>query len=136
MTHDDDPQRASGNEDFRSECAPTWVCVGYVPSTRNCSTLGVMRIRGLVYALLCSCGGTQPHGVTASATTSEASSQELRPQLTAEGACITAVMVADGVERGPICTSAAAARGLTVIDLTDTWTPTLFAPTADGQLPS
>lgn len=40
-----------------------------------------------------------------------------------------------GREKGTLCASEAAARGLTIVDLTDTWTPTLFAPTGD-QVPS
>jgi hypothetical protein len=98
-----------------------------------------MTIRGPLYiALFASCGGAPKggSGVTSTAATSEASSQQLRAQVTAEGACVTAIVIVDGAEKGSICTSAAAAKGLVVVDLTDTWTPTLFAPTADGQVPS
>jgi hypothetical protein len=96
----------------------------------------MMRMRGLLYALVAACGGPTPHGVTASATRNEASSQELRPQLTAEGACVSAIVIEGGAEHGAMCTNAAIARGLAIVDLTDAWTPTLFAPTADGQVPS
>ncbi len=40
------------------------------------------------------------------------------------------VVVADGVERGATCSA-----GTTIVDLRDAWTPTLFAPGADGKAP-
>jgi len=97
----------------------------------------MMRTRGLLYALLLgSCGGsTGARGVTSSAQSSQASSQELRPQITAEGACVQVAVIDNGADRGQICSAIALAKGMTIIDLTDTWTPTLFAPT-DGQVPS
>ncbi len=42
----------------------------------------------------------------------------------------------NGVAHGSICAAQAMQRGLSILDLTDTWTPTLFAPTSDGQIPS
>jgi hypothetical protein len=45
-------------------------------------------------------------------------------------------LVAGGVERGAICVADAHARGLTIVDLTDAWTPLLFAPIAGGATPS
>ncbi|HEY5944032.1 MAG TPA: peptidoglycan-binding domain-containing protein, partial [Kofleriaceae bacterium] len=65
-----------------------------------------------------------------------ASSQQVRPQITAEGECVTAELVEGGVAKGPICVADAQGRGLTIVDLTDTWTPTLFQPTRDGQTPT
>ncbi len=87
----------------------------------------------MLYALLIGCGGA--HGsrsVTASATSSEASSQQLRPQITAEGTCVTVAMFDNGSEKGEVCASSAAEKGYTIVDLTETWTPTLLAPTSDG----
>ncbi len=40
-----------------------------------------------------------------------------------------------GREKGTACAADARAKGLTIIDLTDAWTPTLFAPTGD-QVPA
>jgi hypothetical protein len=42
----------------------------------------------------------------------------------------------DGVERGRVCKSEAAAQGLTVIDLADDWTPRVLAPQPDGETPA
>jgi len=56
--------------------------------------------------------------------------------VTADGECLNVTVMENGSERGTICATAARARGLTMIDLTDGWTPALFAPTADGQVPS
>ncbi|HET9992949.1 MAG TPA: peptidoglycan-binding domain-containing protein, partial [Kofleriaceae bacterium] len=99
----------------------------------------MMRTRGLLYALLIgSCGGsaTSPRGVTSSAQSSQASSQQLRAQITAEGSCIQVAVIDNGADKGQVCATIALAKGMTIIDLTDTWTPTLFAPAAEGQVPS
>jgi hypothetical protein len=99
------------------------------------------RRRALLYALLVGgCGGGHPRGVTAgapSAPSTQASSQQLHPQITvAEGSCVSVAVFEHGAAHGELCASAAAAKGFTIVDLTDTWTPTLLAPTAEGQLPS
>ena len=49
---------------------------------------------------------------------------------------VAAIIVEAGVDRAWICPDDARARGLTIVDLTDTWTPTLFAPAADGAAPT
>ncbi|MEO6771844.1 MAG: peptidoglycan-binding protein [Kofleriaceae bacterium] len=93
----------------------------------------------MLYALLIGgCGGSapSPRGVTSSAQSSEASAQQLRPQITAEGSCVQVEVIAHGADQGLMCATVALAKGLTILDLTDTWTPTLFAPTAAGQVPS
>lgn len=41
--------------------------------------------------------------------------------------CVTVAVFEDGEERGAICADDAASEGLTVIDLSDTWTPRVFA---------
>jgi hypothetical protein len=86
-------------------------------------------------ASLSSSGGRT---VSATKTTTRASTQQVRPAVVASpGECITAELVEGGKLRGPICVEDAQARGLTIVDLTDDWTPTLFArPTADGTLPA
>src|SRR5262249_17233978 len=115
-----------------------WVCSRYVPPSRNSFKLVVMRMRGLHYvALFGGCvGSANQRGVTSPATTAEASSQQIRPTVTADGTCVSATLVEGGVEKGSICVAAATAKGLAIVDLTDTWTPTLFAPTTalDGTL--
>jgi hypothetical protein len=99
----------------------------------------MMRTRGLLYALLIgSCGGsaTGPRGVTSSAQSSQASAQQLSPQITAEASCVQVAVIDSGADKGSLCATVALAKGMTIIDLTDTWTPTLFAPAAEGQVPS
>jgi hypothetical protein len=63
----------------------------------------------------------------------------MRPQitmLTSDGECVSVEVFADGKSRGAMCVADAVARGLTILDLTDEWTPTIFAPTRDGQTPA
>jgi hypothetical protein len=59
----------------------------------------------------------------------------VRPQITTEGECVTAELLENGAAKGAICVADALARGLTIVDLTDTWTPTLFRPARDGRVP-
>jgi hypothetical protein len=68
-------------------------------------------------------------------TTARASSQQLVPKLSADGECISVQLFENGEDKGPICIADAQARGLTVVDLTDQWTPTLFDP-VEGQAPT
>lgn len=93
-----------------------------------------MRIRGLLLLVLTSCGG-QPSHVTQLASSSQASAQEQHAGLQAEGGCVQVVIMDGGREKGTACAADARAKGLTIIDLTDAWTPTLFAPTGD-QVPA
>ena len=97
----------------------------------------MMRTRGFLYALLIgSCGGsTSPHGVTSLASSSQASSQQLRTEIATDASCMQVAIVEGGVDKGSVCTTVALAKGMTIVDLTDTWTPALLAPT-DGQTPS
>ncbi len=44
-------------------------------------------------------------------------------------------LIENGASKGPICVADAQARGLTVVDLSETWTPTLFQPTREGEAP-
>jgi hypothetical protein len=75
--------------------------------------------------------------VRASHPTTHGSTQKIVTPLTRSSEdCIPVVHFEQGKERGVICLQDARGRGLTVIDLTDAWTPTLFAPSADGQTPS
>jgi len=45
-------------------------------------------------------------------------------------------LVEGGKSKGAICVAEAHARGLTIIDLTDQWSPTLLQPTSDGLVPN
>ncbi len=87
---------------------------------------------------LASCAGPSQtrREVTATSTTARASTQTLRPTITTEGDCVKVEVYSDGKPAGPACIADAMARGLTVVDLTDNWTPTIFQPTADGQVPN
>jgi hypothetical protein len=98
----------------------------------------MMRGRAVLYALLIGgCGNSSnPRGVAAFSASSQASSQQLRAQITADGSCVKVAVIDNGADKGELCASAAIARGLTIVDLSETWTPTLFAPTSDGQVPS
>ncbi|HEY0254471.1 MAG TPA: hypothetical protein VGC41_23245, partial [Kofleriaceae bacterium] len=89
----------------------------------------------MLYALLIgSCGG--PKGTVASiAPSSQASSQEVSAKLTTDRRCAEVAVFEGGVAKGSVCATEVVAKGLTLVDLTDTWTPGLFQP-AEGQTPS
>jgi hypothetical protein len=93
-----------------------------------------MSIRGLLYIALSACAGQSPR-VTQSSSTSQASAQQQHVGVALEGGCVQVLVMDAGKEKGTSCASDALAKGLTIVDLTDTWTPTLFAPTGD-QVPS
>ena len=83
-----------------------------------------------MYVALSACAGHASH-VTQLAPSSQASSQQQHLALTTEGGCVQVTVMEAGREKGTLCATDAVARGLTIVDLTDTWTPTLFAPTGD-----
>jgi hypothetical protein len=76
-----------------------------------------------------------PRTVTSSSTTARASTQQVRSTITAEGECVSVELIENGASKGPICVAEAQARGLTVVDLGESWTPTIFQPTRDGIVP-
>ena len=87
-------------------------------------------MRWPLFAILSvSCGSVHAIATQSpSATTTAATSEVHAPELTAS--CPDAViLVEDGAERGAICPADAPARGLTVLDLADAWTPSLFTAT-------
>ena len=88
-----------------------------------------------LFALSCASRSSGHRTVRAPVTTAAASSQEIIPKLTSNGECISVELFEGGESKGAICVADAQARGYTVVDLTDEWTPTLFAP-ADGQTPN
>ena len=64
----------------------------------------------------------------------QASAEIARPGIAVETRCETVAMIEAGTER-TVCEADARARGLAIVDLTDKWTPAIFAP-SDGQVPS
>ncbi|MFT3693537.1 MAG: peptidoglycan-binding domain-containing protein [Kofleriaceae bacterium] len=93
-------------------------------------------MRGLLFGLLiASCGGPSARVSSEQSPSSQASSQEVRATMSTDGRCVTVNVFEGGVDRGAICATEAMAKGMTLVDLTDTWTPGLFQP-ADGQTPS
>jgi hypothetical protein len=93
-----------------------------------------MRTRGLLYIALSACAGQSAH-VTQLASSSQASAQQQHVGIATEGGCVQVVVVDAGKDKGTVCAAEAQQKGLTIVDLTDTWTPTLFAPIGD-QVPS
>src|SRR5512132_4435558 len=85
------------------------------------------------------CGTSGSQTVAASSVTEasgdyRASSSTTTPS---EAGCAEPAMILEaGRERGPVCPDAAAARGLTIVDLRDGWTPRLFAVQSDGSAPT
>jgi hypothetical protein len=77
---------------------------------------------------------------TASPTPSAQASVELATPTTTkttEAICADRVVVFEaGSEHGVLCPAEAEARKLTIVDLGDTWTPSLFAAQPDGKAPS
>ena len=62
----------------------------------------------------------------------QASARVLPGELDRDGRCI----MVETVDGGALCAADARGRGLTIVDLTDGWTPAMFAPAGDGQVPS
>ncbi|HET9627114.1 MAG TPA: L,D-transpeptidase [Kofleriaceae bacterium] len=95
--------------------------------------------RLVVAGTLIACSGSSPTRTAApSPAPSVQASVELRPPpapVIDAGCDEPAIVVEAGHERAAICPGDAAGRGLTVVDLRDAWTPSLFAG-ADGQVPS
>ena len=94
----------------------------------------------LFAVVLIGCAGSSTPPRTARTTgamspTAQASS-ELRfasRELATQVTCPDAALRIDGVL---VCPNEAKAQGLTILDLGDGWTPTLFAPQADGTVPN
>jgi len=91
-----------------------------------------MRRVVLVVAVV-SCGTPSPRNIS-SEPGSEAQ-QQPAPVAKQDAAC-NIVYVDRGVEHGLLCAADARAKGLTIVDLTDTWTPSLLAAGPAGELPS
>jgi lipoprotein-anchoring transpeptidase ErfK/SrfK len=98
------------------------------------------RARRALGALVIAGCSTSPSSQPATSSPSPApvtqASAELAPLAREAGCAEPLVAIAAGVERGTLCPADAEARGLTIIDLRDAWTPRLFAPQAGGVTPS
>jgi hypothetical protein len=99
-------------------------------------------MRGLMLAVgLLGCGSTN-RGVTALSPSAQASAERATASTesmtaSSEVTCADfAVRFEAGGERGRVCPADAKAHGLTVIDLGDNWTPALFAPGPNGEVPT
>jgi hypothetical protein len=103
--------------------------------SRDSVTLQEVRTRGLLYIALSACAGQPSPRVTQLAASSQASAQEQHIGITAEASCVQVTWFDAGRDQGALCAVDAQAKGLTIVDLTDVWTPTLFAPIGD-QVPS
>jgi hypothetical protein len=106
---------------------------------RAMETAGMLRVISGLVVVGCGAPPGAPQAAS-SPTPSAQASAELRrvaPVQTAETPCADpAVVLEAGVVRGLVCPADAAARKLTILDLGDAWTPTLFAPQPDGTAPS
>jgi hypothetical protein len=82
------------------------------------------------------CAGSGPVRPAAAVAPPATAESHGSPPPAVEAACEPAIVVENGREHGTVCPPDAAARGLTIVDLRDAWTPTLFAAGADGVAPS
>jgi hypothetical protein len=98
-------------------------------------------MRWLWFAIVAGCGSTSQGTVTTSSPTpsSQASAQlkmlptETLTQATCPGA---AILIENGDAKGVVCPDEAATKKLVIVDLSDAWTPRLFAPGTDGVAPA
>ncbi len=103
---------------------------------------GLLYIASILGASCVSSSGNRTVGLVSPTPEAGASSEHLGAQITSmtEARCpvgeAAVIAIVDGQERGAVCPTDAIAHHMTIVDLTDGWTPALFAPTADGQVPS
>ncbi len=90
-----------------------------------------------VLVVLAACSSTPKlGGVTAMATSAQASAEQRAARgerdTLADPSCADAVVrVEAATERGKVCASQAKELGLTIVDLSDRWTPTMFDPSGE-----
>ena len=95
-----------------------------------------MRRLGIVIGCAAGCAGV-PSAPAPAPARGGLVAETTGPAVAARPTCTDPVVLVEaGVERGPICVADATARGLTVLELADAWTPTLFAPDATGAAPT
>src|SRR5262249_10797147 len=68
-----------------------------------------------------------PPAATPSAAPAAAEPRAQKPFAPSRAGCEVVPVFADGEGNGSVCVEDAAANGLTVVDLSDTWTPRVFA---------
>lgn len=98
--------------------------------------LGRLGALGLLTLAIGGCPGTRGgDGPSASTSAAAPSAAPVAPPIEAKkpftpsrAGCETVPVFAAGAANGAVCVEEAAANGLTVIDLSDTWTPRVFAP--------
>ncbi len=80
-------------------------------------------------------GGSGARVVTSTRATQQASVERrfVATERTTQSPCVDPAVRLDGTS---VCPAEAAVQGLTIVDLRDAWTPTLFAPQPDGAAPS
>jgi hypothetical protein len=88
----------------------------------------------LVMGLSAGCGGATSESRAVQVQT-QASVQIVRSAVDVEGSCDAVVVIEGGAAHGTVCAADARAHGLAIVDLTDRWTPGIFAA-VDGQVPS
>jgi hypothetical protein len=95
---------------------------------------------GIVVGMLPGCSGSPAvRSAPAAVAPSVQASAELRgptPPIVDAACGEPAIIVEAGHERGTVCPADAPGKGLTVVDLRDAWTPTLFAAAGEGPAPS
>lgn len=97
-------------------------------------------MRWLWFVVAFGCGSSGTSAVTSSPTPEARASAELsqlpKERLMQAPCAGAAIRIEHGVEKGVICPAEAKAQRLTIVDLTDGWTPRLFAPAPDGTAPA
>jgi len=99
------------------------------------------RLAGSAILFVVGCGAPP---TTSSATSSPVPNAQASAELrgvaivpTREAPCADPAIVFEvGLEHGVVCPADALARHLTILDLGDAWTPSLFTPEGDGPAPS
>jgi hypothetical protein len=100
--------------------------------------LEIMRWQLFAIAGVIGCGTSGKGTVTTASPTPTAKASAERTSITKleQAMCPGAAVVLDnGVEKGIVCPDEAKAKKLVIVDLSDVWTPRLFAPGADGTAP-
>jgi hypothetical protein len=118
--------------------------MGMTGTTGTKGTLGTRQtIRAIAIVVVAGAAGCgSPPGSRAAGSSPAPNAQasaELRDVASSktEAACADPVILVEaGREHGVMCRAEAEAHKLTILDLGDAWTPSLFAPAPDGDAPS
>ena len=93
----------------------------------------------MISVLVGGCGVRTPSTTSSPMPSAQASAElhRLGTSKASETTCADPLVVFEaGLEHGLVCPADAALRRLTILDLGDAWTPSLFAPEGDGPVPS